>query len=787
MANKVVALFCFVLLFSVSLHTTHAQEEVEDDPSTDVAPDLKAEKVPLKTDDDVIKREQQSIALEGYSEEELKLMEANAQRYDYHADVSKVMDIIVKSLYSNKEVFLRELISNASDALDKIRLQSLTDPAALGEVKNLDIRIKADKERNQLILTDTGVGMTKEDLIKNLGTIAQSGTKEFAAALSETANNNLIGQFGVGFYSAFLAAEKVTVTTKHNDDPIQWVWESTNASGFTITEDPKGNTLGRGTRITLHMRTATEDTLKETQEYLSDARLKELVRKYSEFINFPIYLWTSHEEAVEEEAEEVAEDEVKEDEVKEEEESEEEEEEEEEADKKAKTKTVWGWELVNSTKPIWTRSSSEVTEEEYINFYKAITKDTKDPLKYMHFSAEGDVEFKSLLYIPTEPPYGQFDSSTKHRGVKLYVKRVFITDDFDTVIPKYLGFVKGVVDSDDIPLNVSREMLQHNKVLDVIKKKLVRKAIAMFQELAEDEEKFASFWKNYSTNIKLGIIEDTQNRTRLAKLLRYFSTKTENQTSLDDYISRKKEGQDQIYYLAGDSIDNLRNSPLLEKLVKKGFEVLLMVDPIDEYTMQNLAKYDSKYKLTNLGHEGVKFDDEEAEDNKEDNDEKFKPLIDFLSSKLKDKVGRVKVSNRLTRSPCALVAESWGYTATMERVVKAQALSDPAATNTRTWVGRKVMEINPSHPLMVELNRLVKEQEKLSEVEDTVQLLFESAALTSGYAIDDPNVFAARIQRIMASSLDVELSDEMANVPPVPKKEEEDDPVFGGGKDHDEL
>jgi len=403
-------------------------------------------------------------------------------------------------------------------------------------------------------------------------------------------------------------------------------------------------------------------------------------------------------------------------------------------------------------------------------------------LSYMHFSAEGDVEFKSLLFIPAEPPFGQFDASVKTRGVKLYVRRVFITDDFDTVIPKYLSFIRGVVDSNDIPLNVSREMLQHNKILDIIKKKLVRKAIAMFQELGEDEEKYGIFWKNYSTNIKLGIIEDTQNRTRLAKLLRYFSSKTEKQTSLDDYVARKKEGQDQIYYLAGDSVETLRRSPLLERLVKKGYEVLLMVDPIDEYTMQHLAKYDSKYKLTNLGHEGAKFDDDEEDDSQADYDEKFKPLMDYLSSQLQERIGRVKVSNRLTTSPCALVAESWGYTATMERIVKAQALSDPAATNTRTWVGRKVMEINPHHPIIIELNRLVKDEEKPSVVRDSVQLLLESAALTSGYGIDDPNLFASRLQRIIGSSLDVELPAE-----PEPKHVEEDAEDEEKTKDKDEL
>jgi len=445
---------------------------------------------------------------------------------------------------------------------------------------------------------------------------------------------------------------------------------------------------------------------------------------------------------------------------------------------------------LNTTRPIWTRAASDVTEEEYESFYAAISKDTKKPMAYQHFAAEGDVDFKAILFLPEEPPYGQFDSTLRTRGVKLYVKRVFITDDFETVIPKYLGFLKGVVDSDDLPLNVSREILQQNKVLDLIKKKLVRKAIAMFQTLSEEEDKYNKFFKHYGTNIKLGVIEDTQNRTRLSKLLRFFSSKTGKLTSFDDYVSRMKEGQDQVYFLAGENVDSLKHSPLVEKLLKKGYEVLFMTDPIDEYAMQHLNKYE-KFKVTNLGHEGVKIPEDEKEESNQDYDDEFKPLIDFLQTELSDRIGRVKISDRLVRSPCAIVAESWGYTATMERIVKAQALADPSSH--RSWVGKKVLEINPQHPIIIELNGIVKKDEKSQAVADTARLLLDTAALGSGYYIEDPSVFVNRIHRILATSLDVDLPEpepEPIKTPEVKEDSEENEEVevnLDDHHDHDEL
>jgi heat shock protein beta len=692
-ALKWVVLVALIALICVP--AVRAQED-EDDSVGTVEPNLKGVKVPLKTDDEVVNREEQAMSRDGYSIAEQKLMKEQAEKFAFQTEVNKMMSILINSLYSNKEIFLRELISNSSDALDKIRFLSLTDSSLLGEGEQakLEIKIKLDKENNTLTITDKGVGMTKAELVRNLGTLAQSGTKEFLQKFSEQGDSrtsNLIGQFGVGFYSVFLVADHVTVTSKHNDDD-QYIWTSEADGSFTVVKDPKGNTLGRGTRITLHLK-------EDASEYLEVDTIKSIAKKYSEFINFPIYLWASHTESKEVpvEEEEAPVKEAKEDTedvaVEEEEEIEDEE---EKPKTKTVTETVWDWELLNQTKPIWTRSAKDISGEEYNSFYKSITKESEDPLKYIHFTAEGDAEFKSILFIPKTAPQNMFDPSKgSHKGaIRLFVRRVFITDDFEGLIPNYLKFIRGVVDSDDLPLNVSREVLQQNKLLKQIEKKLVRKSIAMFQELANDEDKdlYKNFWTNYGTNVKLGIIEDSGNRSRLTKLLMFLSSKTGDYVTLDDYVSRMKEGQDQIFYLAGTSKDAVEKSPLIERVIKRGYEVLYMVDPIDEYALQHIPKYDGKYKMTNLGKEGVKLDDKEVEDDKKKTEEEYKPLVDYLKDTLSDKLEKVVVTDRLTTSPCALVSTSYGYTANMERIIKAQALGIKGQA---PYVPKKILEINP--------------------------------------------------------------------------------------------
>ena len=623
------------------------------------------------------------------------------------------MQIIINSLYTNNEVFLRELISNASDALDKIRFLSLTNKNALGEGDSakLEILIKGDEASNTLTLTDRGVGMTKKELIDNLGTIAQSGTKDFLKKFQEYSDSNLIGQFGVGFYSVFLVADSVTVVSKSNDDPNQYIWQSTADGSFTVTKDPRGNTLGRGTQLIIHLK-------EDATEYAKVDTLRRLVAKYSEFIHFPISLWTTKEvteqvpmndaELAEQLTKEQSEDKEEADEEEEvdlDEKKDEKEDADADAPKKPKkttkdvTKTVSEWEILNAVKPLWMRPEGDVKPEEYKEFYKSTTKDYQDPLKYAHFSAEGEIEFKALLFIPAVSPPGMFDGSGKKDNMRLFVRRVFITDDFTDILPKYLSFIKGLVDSDDLPLNVSREQLQQHKTLKIIKKKLIRKAIAMFQELQQaGGADWDKFYELFSTNVKLGVIEDAANRARLAKLLQFYSTKTGNLTTLTDYVSRMKKGQDQIYYLGGETRDSLLKSPLLERLKKRGFEVLLMTDPIDEYCVQNMAKFDGKYSWGNVGKEGLKLPDDDAfEAAQKDLKDQFKPLFDWLKEQLPEQLEKAILSKRLTASPSAIVSSSYGYSSNMERIIKNQALGDPNSRQSHMMSAKKTVEIGRAH------------------------------------------------------------------------------------------
>jgi len=649
MGSKVACIFFLLFVtYFMSLSFKRVEATIDRDPTVDT--DLKAEKHPLKTDDDVVNREEQALSEDGFSVAELKELTRNAEKHEFQAEVNKLMGLIINSLYSNKEVFLREVISNASDALDKIRFLSLTDKTQIGEgdLTRLDIRIKADKEAGTLTITDKGIGMTKEELITNLGTIAKSGTKEFVEKLVQGADSNLIGQFGVGFYSYFLVADRVVVQTKHNKDK-QLVWESTANTTFSVAEDPHGNTLGRGTKVTLFM--------KEDAKYLlEDDTVKALATKYSEFINFPIYIWTT--KTVEKEASAESSTEKKPEETEEDVKiSEEEEEEEKQEETKKVTETISEWTMINETKPIWTRKTSEITQEEYNAFYKALTKETQEPLAHIHFSAEGDIDFKSILYIPKAAPVNMFEDRGKQGGIKLYVRRVFITDKFDDLLPRYLSFIRGIVDSDDLPLNVSREILQQDKTLHIIKKKLVRKAIAMLQTLAtEDEAKFKEFFTQYGVNIKLGVTEDKENQARLSKLLMFTSSKTGELTKFENYVERFKEGQEDIYYLAGESKDGVEKSPLAERLIRRGYEVLYMVDPIDEYMMQSLHKYDNKYKFVNIAREGLKLPgNDEDEEKLKETSEDFKPLTEFLKQTLGNQVEKsncnkplIKVSIRVS-------------------------------------------------------------------------------------------------------------------------------------------
>jgi molecular chaperone HtpG len=686
---------------------------------------------------------------------------APAETFAFSADINQLLSLIINTFYTNKEIFLRELVSNASDALDKIRYLSLTDRTVLDSDSNLEIRLIPDKANGTLTIEDSGIGMTKADLINNLGTIAKSGTKSFMEALQAGADISMIGQFGVGFYSSYLVADRVVVSSKHNDDDTQHVWESAAGGSFTVSPDPtaKEHPLARGTRIVIYLK-------EDMKEFLEERRLKELIKKHNEFIGFPIRLLI--EKTVDREVDVGEEEEEEEDGADVEETKVVEVKEEEDTDPKTKTvqEVVREWEHLNTQKPIWTRSPDEVTDDEYSAFYKALTNDWEDHAAVKHFSVEGQLEVKSVLFVPKRAPFDMFDGGNggkrKTNNIKLYVRRVFIMDNCEELMPEYLQFVKGVVDSEDLPLNISRETLQQNKILRVIRKILVKKSLELFAELAEDidKDKYKKFYEAFSKNLKLGIHEDSANREKLAKLLRFSSTKSgEEMVSFDDYVQRMQEKQTAIYYVTGESRKAVENSPFLEKLKKRDIEVLFMVDPIDEYAVQQLKDFDGK-KLVSVTKEGLQIDADDDDDN--DNDETVKAQLESLCKQIKDilgeKVEKVVLSSRLTDSPCVLVTSEYGWSANMERIMKAQALRD---TSSSFMVAKKTLEINPKHPIMKALAGACGDNAGGgagggSVVRDLSWLLYETALLTSGFTLEDPSDFAGRIHRLVKLGLSIE-------------------------------
>jgi len=648
------------------------------------------------------------------------------------------MDLIINSLYSDKDIFLRELVSNAADACDKKRFLSITDDGA-AEVKP-EIKIKCDAENGTIIIEDSGVGMTKNELINNLGKIAQSGTKAFMDALGDgTADVSLIGQFGVGFYSSYLIADKVDVITKSmQEGSPQLKWTSTADSSYTIEEDDSSEPIeGSGTRLVLHVKD-------EAAEYLESSKIEDLLMRYSEFIEFPISVWKEKTEY-----KTVPDDEANKDLP-----------EGEEPKTKTVPETTEGYETINSQKPIWLRPPKEVEEQEYKDFYKSAFRAAYDePIKWTHFVLEGQVECKSLLYIPGMLPFelskDMFDENS--RNIRLYVKRVFINDQFEDLMPRWLKFVRGIVDSDDLPLNVSREILQKSKVLSIINKRLVRKSLDMIREIAEDEDKskYIMFWNNFGKYLKVGAVEDDVNRKDITPLLRFFSSKSgEEYTSLDEYVEAMPEAQKAIYYVTGDGREGASMSPVVEKLSSRGYDVLFATEPLDEIMIESLRSYKEK-DIVDAAKENLKLedeDDEETKKKKESLQEEFKEVATYLETLLKDKISKVKISDQLSESPAALVQSAYGMSPTMQRYMRAQAVAAGGDGNV-PGMNQAVLEVNPKHPIVKDLARKVQQDKESKELANSALLMYDVAAMTSGYDVRDMKGFAKRVMGLMGANV----------------------------------
>jgi heat shock protein beta len=764
--------------------------------------------------EDVVEKIEEGRDLEGsdpaaFSDEELASLRAGSDDHEFEAEVGRLMEIIIHSLYTDRSIFMRELVSNAGDALDKIRYKSLTNKEELGEKADLNIRVKIDKEGRTISIIDSGVGMTAKELTDNLGTVARSGTAKFLEHFAQSSGEgqgdglSLIGQFGVGFYSAFLVADEVMVISKSNDDDDQHIWTSTADGSFSVSKDPRGNTLGRGTAIVLKLK-------EDSDEFLEKSTTENLITRYSQFIQYPIFMWDSKVETEEVplETEEAATDEETDEDDDDEltAEDDDDEDEEEAPTMKKIEKTVFFWRRLNENKPLWTRAKNDITEEEYQTFYKSFTKGTDEALSYTHFKAEGEIEFSSLLYIPGSAPFGMYDNYyTSKSALKLFVRRVLVADEMEDLVPRYLNFVKGLVDSNDLPLNVNREQLQKNKVMKVIGKKITRKALDLLRKMAEEENpseddeddfddeeteeksedeteeaekpmKYSKFWESFGKSIKLGVIEDSKNRKKLLNLLRFPSTfSPDAPVSLQSYVDRMKDGQEVIYFISAASLDEAKDSPALESVTKRGYEVIFFTDNLDEY--MNLNDFDD-YTMQAITKEGLDLGEgSAAKKYLEEKEEEFEGLVEWLGEIYGSKVSKTVLSAQLESVPMYVKTTKYGYSANMERIAKGQAFGSKSPTK-----ASKILEVNFRHPLVKSLKEKVAADAEDDSAKDLALLMFDSALLQSGFAIEPENIadFAQRVERIARGSLGVENDEEVEAMPEFAdddddEEEEEDD------------
>ena len=622
------------------------------------------------------------------------VVEAQKENLSFQAEVTQLLDLMIHSLYSNKEIFLRELISNASDAIDHLRFDMLSDQALAENDTDMHIRITFDKDARTITIADNGIGMTRDEVVEHIGTIAKSGTREFFQSLTgdQKKDANLIGQFGVGFYSAFVVADMVTLTTRHaglsTEHGVRWESDGRGSYSLETIEHPE-----RGTEVTLHLR-------EDEDELLSGSRLRSIIRTYSDHITVPILMQSEDEEKKDEE------------------------------------------ERVNQASALWARSKSEISVEDYNEFYKHVSHDFEDPLAYVHSRMEGNYEYTLLLYIPARAPFDLFSRERRH-GVKLYVRRVFIMDDAEKLMPSYLRFVRGVVDSSDLPLNVSRELLQQNKVLDTIRSNATKKVLGLLSDLAKNEtEKYSTFWKEFGRALKEGIPEDPTNKDTLSKLLRFSSTFTSSEiqdVSLQDYVGRMKEGQDKIYYINAETFAAAKESPLLEIFKKKDIEVLLLSDSVDYVLGAELFEYDGKpLQSVSKGEIDLsKMEDQEEKEEQEKAASEAQDLTERLKKALSDKVKDVRVTSRLTTSPACLVVGEYDIDPNLQRMLKAVGQSIP---NTKP-----ILEINPAHTIVRKLKEIQDEQ----RFSDWAFVLFDQSVLSAGEQLEDPVRFVNRLNDLL--------------------------------------